>query len=157
MRFRTIGLVLLCAGMVCSTGCGNWKDTMLSGYANVIAALGDLSRTKSSELIGTRTDGADAYTGAYAISCKKARGRDVVFGGCSVQRQNLTITGTMRAQAGFVRIIVQDGSSPEQSLMPDSDGKIYAEINGKGGDCYILVDYADFTGTLTLCSEHTLP
>ncbi len=156
MRFRTIGVLLLCAGMACSTGCGSWKDTMLSGYANVVAALGDLSRTKSAELIGTRTDGSDAYTGAYASSCQKVRGRDVIFGGCSIQQQNLTITGTVQTQAGFVRIIVQDGSSPEQSLIPDSNGKIHAEIAGNGGDCYILVDYADFTGTLTLCSEHTL-
>lgn len=155
MRFRQFALILLCTAVVCCGGCSDVKDTLLSGYEHAVSAFGSLSRTQNANLIGTRTDGTDDYTGAYAASCQCARGRDVVFGGCSTQTHHLKITGTVKTKTGIVRIFVRNGSEEEQYLTPDAEGNLQAEIINNGGDCYLLIDYADFTGIVTICSETT--
>ena len=115
--------------------------------------MGSLARTSEHKLIGTRTCGSDDYTGAYAATCRQARGKDVVFGGCSLQARRLQVTGSVACQSGFVQLIVKNGSD-ELWLTPDANGNISQEITGSGGDWYLSVEYADFSGSVTLCSAY---
>ena len=56
-------------------------------------------------------------------------------------------------QSGFVQLIVKNGSD-ELWLTPDANGNISQEITGSGGDWYLSVEYADFSGSVTLCSAY---
>ena len=132
MKLRKIWVLPLLLTLVCSVGCGGKAD-LLHGYEKVVSSMGSLARTSEHKLIGTRTCGSDNYTGAYAATCRQARGKDVVFGGCSLQARRLQVTGSVACQSGFVQLIVK---------------------NGSGGDWYLSVEYADFSGSVTLCSAY---
>ena len=80
MKLRKIWVLPLLLTLVCSVGCGGKAD-LLHGYEKVVSSMGSLARTSEHKLIGTRTCGSDNYTGAYAATCRQARGKDVVFGG----------------------------------------------------------------------------
>lgn len=156
MQLRKIVLPLFCAILLYSL-CSCGVDTITSGYEKMISTMGSFSLTKKSDLIGVRTEGVDDYTGAYAASCEIARGRDVVFGGCSTRSRCFKITGKVEIQSGIVRISIKNGTQSDQYLIPDKYGNIEEEVNSKGGDYYLFVDYADFTGTVVLCCEEIDP
>lgn len=153
MRLHALFLPLCCLLLLCNTGCTG-RDAILHGYEKIVSTMGSLTRTKKSDLIGNRTDGSDDYTGAYAATCKTARGKDVVFGGCDLQTRQLSITGSIACQEGILQIMVKNGRE-EIYITPDPKGNIAEEITGTGGDWYLIVDYADFTGTVSLCSAYT--
>ena len=146
MKLRKIWVLPLLLTLVCSVGCGGKAD-LLHGYEKVVSSMGSLARTSEHKLIGTRTCGSDNYTGAYAATCRQARGKDVVFGGCSLQARRLQVTGSVACQSGFVQLIVKNGSD-ELWLTHDANGNISQEITGSGGDhilgvlfysCHILL------------------
>ena len=139
MKLRKIWVLPLLLTLVCSVGCGGKAD-LLHGYEKVVSSMGSLARTSEHKLIGTRTCGSDNYTGAYAATCRQARGKDVVFGGCSLQARRLQVTGSVACQSGFVQLIVKNGSD-ELWLTPDANGNISQEITGSGGDWYLSVEY----------------
>ena len=151
MKCSKIAALLLLPVLLCTAGC-SVKSGIRSGYEKVISAMGTLTPTPDAALIGVRPPGRDDCTGAYAASCEKARGKDVVFGGCGLQTRRLEITGSVSCQAGFVQILLKNGSK-EIRLTPNSSGSIAESICGAGGDWYLSVEYADFSGSVTLCSR----
>ena len=54
----------------------------------------------------------------------------------------------------IVQILLKNGSK-EIRLTPNSSGSIAESICGAGGDWYLSVEYADFSGSVTLCSRDT--
>ena len=122
MKCSKIAALLLLPVLLCTAGC-SVKSGIRSGYEKVISAMGTLTPTPNAALIGVRTPGRDDCTGAYAASCEKARGKDVVFGGCGLQTRRLEITGSVSCQAGFVQILLKNGSK-EIRLTPNSSGSI---------------------------------
>ncbi len=154
MNKKRIFLLLFCSGLLCCSGCADGKEMLLSAYEKTISSLGDFQRTDSFLLCGKRIDGADAYTGTYTATCKKTRAKDVVFGGCSTKSRDLSITGTVGAQDGVIEIYVLNGNEKKQYFTPDVDGTFSGIVHSSGGDCYLVVDYADFTGTVTLQSNY---
>ena len=138
MKCSKIAALLLLPVLLCTAGC-SVKSGIRSGYEKVISAMGTLTPTPDAALIGVRTPGRDDCTGAYAASCEKARGKDVVFGGCGLQTRRLEITGSVSCQAGFVQILLKNGSK-EIRLTPNSSGSI-AESGGKrhehGAVCFM--------------------
>ena len=131
MKLRKIWVLPLLLTLVCSVGCGGKAD-LLHGYEKVVSSMGSLARTSEHKLIGTRTCGSDNYTGAYAATCRQARGKDVVFGGCSLQARRLQVTGSVACQSGFVQLIVKNGSD-ELWLTPDANGNISQELPAGAG------------------------
>lgn len=109
MKCSKIAALLLLPVLLCTAGC-SVKSGIRSGYEKVISAMGTLTPTPNAALIGVRTPGRDDCTGAYAASCEKARGKDVVFGGCGLQTRRLEITGSVSCQAGFVQILLKNGA-----------------------------------------------
>ena len=91
MKLRKIWVLPMLLTLVCSVGCGGKAD-LLHGYEKVVSSMGSLARTSEHKLIGTRTCGSDNYTGAYAATCRQARGKDVVFGGCSLQARRRLVS-----------------------------------------------------------------
>ena len=78
MKLRKIWVLPLLLTLVCSVGCGGKAD-LLHGYEKVVSSMGSLARTSEHKLIGTRTCGSDNYTGAYAATCRQARGKRCGF------------------------------------------------------------------------------
>lgn len=154
MNGRWISLLLLFGSLLCCVGCADGKDMLLSTYEKMISSFGNFQRTDGFLLWGIREDGADVYTGTYTATCKKTRAKDVVFGGCSIESRDLSITGTVGAQDGMVEIYVWNGSEEKQYFTPDADGTFSGTVHSNGGDCYLVVDYADFTGKVALQSSY---
>lgn len=78
MKYSKIVALLLLPILLCTAGC-SVKSGILSGYEKVVSTMGALTLTPDAALIGVRTPGRDDCTGAYAASCEKARGKDVVL------------------------------------------------------------------------------
>lgn len=78
----------------------------------------------------------------------------MVFGGCSIQTRTLWLTGTVGARNGIVEIYVLNGDKEKEYLTPNEQGMFSKIIQNQGGNCYVVVDYADYTGTVTLSSEY---
>lgn len=149
------GLLCSCLLLGSLTGCGaNWKSKLLYGYEKTRSSLGGFQRTSKQQLYGMRLDGEDAYTGTYQADCRNVRGKDVVFGGCSIQTRTLWLTGTVGARNGIVEIYVLNGDKEKEYLTPNEQGMFSKIIQNEGGNCYVVVDYADYTGTVTLTSEY---
>ena len=132
----------------------NWKSKLLYGYEKTLSSLGGFQRTSKQQLYGMRLDGEDAYTGTYQADCRNVRGKDVVFGGCSIQTRTLWLTVTVGARNGIVEIYVLNGDKEKEYLTPNEQGMFSKIIQNQGGNCYVVVDYADYTGTVTLSSEY---
>lgn len=100
------GLLCSCLLLGSLTGCGgDWKGKLLYGYEKTRSSLGGFQRTSKQQLYRMRLDGEDAYTGTYQADCRNVRGKDVVFGGCSIQTRTLWLTGTVGARNGIVEIL----------------------------------------------------
>ncbi len=152
MKHSKIIALLLLPVLFCTVGCST-KSDFLSRYERAISSIGTMTLTPDTALIGARTAGKDDYTGAYAASCEKTRGKDIVFGGCDLQTRCLEITGSVSCQTGFIQILVKNGSE-EIRLIPDSGGNIAHSIYGFGGDWYLSVEYTNFSGSVAICSRY---
>lgn len=143
-------LLLLCGLTGCKYGAGpefyQWAE-------NWTTALGRSQRTADADLIGTRTPGDDDYTGSYQAECTHITGRDMVFGGASLQGRTLTVSGSVQALNGQATIrIRQNGDIP--LLTPDATGSFSTTLFLENGGNYIMVIYEDFSGTVTLTVQN---
>ena len=72
----------------------------------------------------------------------------------AIQTRTLWLTGTVEARNGIVEIYVLNGDKEKEYLTPNEQGMFSKIIQNQGGNCYVVVDYADYTGTVTLSSEY---
>ena len=108
--------------------------------------------SKDDELIGKRTAEDDLFSGRYTAQVAGETGRDVVFGGSSILTRTIRLDAEIKAEAGTaeIRVRMNDGVIP---LIPDVDGKVTTVLHFVSGGNYIMVDYADFTGTIEMTCE----
>ena len=155
---HTIIFLLLAALVLSLTGCRlNYMEPeeMQDFLDGIVENIGDSQITDDADLIGTRilTDSADAYTGEYTSQCESATGRDVIFGGASIQNRELFLSGTVQAETGkaTVRILLNE---EVYELEPDDDGYFETTLKLDNGGNYIMVVYDGFSGTVNLDSKH---
>lgn len=128
------------------------SDEIRAFFSNLAEYLGSSQITDDDKLIGQRvTD--DAYTGTYQSNCSSSTGRDVIFGGGSVEERTLYISGVVKAESGsaIVRIRLNDEVI---ELTPDEAGYFETKLSLVSGGNYIMVQYEDFTGTMELRSSY---
>lgn len=107
-KFALVCLIL-CAVLVLS-GCawsrldGEKMQERLDGFA---AMLGSLEITEDEDLIGQRSGGRDDYAGGYSADCTGQNGRDVVFGGGSIQESTLRCYGMIAAESGSATVRIR--------------------------------------------------
>lgn len=118
----------------------------LAGY------FGQSQITRESDLIGSRSLAEDAYTGEYRADCDGDTGRDVIFGGGSIDSRELHIYGTIQRDCGSAVVRIRQNREVMQ-LEPREDGRFETVINCASGGNYIMVDYADFHGSVELYAE----
>ena len=109
MRFfkNSIIFLIVFALILCITGCNkevkNLKDNILKGFNNVIESFSQHALTKDSDLQGKRITDKDSYTGTYKASYNHYNGKEYLFGGTSLQRDdgnNLKITYSLNISSG---------------------------------------------------------
>ncbi len=118
-------------------------------------SLGKSQLTDDKDLIGTRITGCDSYTGEYNSECVKETGRDVVFGGSSVDTRKLHIYGYINGEGenASIRIRLNDKAL---ELNISEDGSFETHLNCTSGGNYIMVDYNNFSGKIKLNAEYEM-
>lgn len=126
---------------------------ILNVYEKVVAACGRTQITKTEDLIGNRVLKEDSYVGTYLATCQNESGRDVVFGGGSLQERKVKIHGTIQTQSGSATLSVRLGEG-KQEITTDKDGNFEALLEMNGGGNYIMLDYAQFEGVVKLYADY---
>lgn len=152
---RVIRGALILGLTVQLAACGIYLDTgqVLDFLEGVTEDLGASQITQDKNLIGERLCATDAYTGRYLADCDGNTGKDVVFGGASIESRKLYLSGCIITYSGqaVIRIRMNDEVI---EVEPDEDGYFKAELNLDSGGNYIMVKYADFTGTVDLAAGY---
>lgn len=145
-------VVLIFSLSACS---GNWKDNAVAGWDNLTNALSKSQITKDDDLIGKRTlTGEDYYTGSYTADCENADGRDVVFGGASVYGKKLKVTAKVKTTSGTATFRIRIGAEVEEHTA-DEEGNLELDLELESGNIYVMIDYADFSGSVEMSCEYS--
>lgn len=126
---------------------------MLERFDEWAGKLGQAQITDDEDLIGRREAGIDDYVGYYEAKCDGTSGRDVIFGGGSVEERTLYVSGAVKVESGSA--IVRTRLNDEViELTLDEDGIFETELSLASGGNYIMVQYEDFKGTVELRSAY---
>lgn len=128
-------------------------DDILHFYTNTVEFLGSRQLTSKLNLIGERYDEKDDYTGAYKCSADNVTGRDVIYGGCSVDKIKLNLKGKADTQSGELKIRIRYGYDVEYITIQE-DGSFDELLEFEGGGNYIIIEYKDFTGEIDVLTEY---
>ncbi len=110
--------------------------------------------TGDEALIGIRKISDDAYTGTYWADCDGSTGRDVIFGGGSIESRSLCISGFIQTRSGKATVRIRLNAQVSE-LTPDKNGFFETKLSLKSGGNYIMLQYKDFEGTVELESKYT--
>ena len=123
-------------------------------FDNLTEFISKSQITKDKDLFGKREYSDDKYVGSYEAKCDKADGRDVIFGGASVKERKVKVYGNIKAEKGSAKVRIRLGDKVNL-LDIDENGNFNKELDFDGGGNYIMIDYKDFSGSVTLTSEYT--
>ena len=160
MRFfkNSIIFLIVFALILCITGCNkevkNLKDNILKGFNDVIESFSQHALTKDSDLQGERITDEDSYTGTYKASYNHYNGKEYLFGGTSLQRDdgnNLKITYSLKISSGSGTLYWQE--KDEKHIISDISSKNIYEFILSSGDNYIVFEGDDFTGNINIKIE----
>lgn len=151
---RWMRAALLCCMVLPLVGCGfrrvnSWEWLKIAD--NVVGVLGASQITADEELLGQRACHDDGYVGSYEAQCQGSTGRDVVFGGGSIEPRRLQVYGRILTEAGQATVRIRMNEEVAE-LAVDEEGRFETELRLKSGGNYIMVDYEGFSGTVELIS-----
>lgn len=126
---------------------------VLNVYEKFVEACGKTQVSEDKKLQGERHLSEDAYVGSYLATCEKANGREVIFGGGSLKERTVFLHGTLKTQSGKATLSVRLGEK-KQEIPVNEDGSFETVLEMQGGGNYIMLDYADFNGTVTLYADY---
>lgn len=128
------------------------KQSILESYDNALSSLGRYCLTEDDCLIGTRSFAGDDYTGSYSAQYQGQSGREVVFGGTSIEDRSLRISGRVVVSEGSAELCVRLGTAVVL-LETGQDGSFDSEIRLTGGSNYVMLDFENFTGSVEIAVE----
>lgn len=80
-------VIALCLMLCCMFSlCACSKDEIVEQYNEALQAVGDNNLTDNKDLQGTRELGEDSYVGTYQADYDDFTGKEIVFGGTSLER-----------------------------------------------------------------------
>lgn len=110
--------------------------------------------TRGSKLIGKRDFiDKDTYIGSYSSSCISENGRDVVFGGASVNDRKIKLKVKILKESGGASLRVRTGSDVKEYSV-DENGIFEKTFDFDSGGNYAMIIYNNFTGTVEMTSEY---
>lgn len=127
-------------------------ESIIEKYDSLTEWLGHFQITRDDQLIGERKYGSDHYVGNYTADCRSERGRDVIFGGASIKQRKIRLSVSIIAEEGSATVRIRLGADVEEHEFT-TNGFIEKEIMLNGGN-YIMIDYDNFSGAVTLTSEY---
>lgn len=155
MKKVLMAILTACIMINCSA-CGfyNMTPREMHDFLNGVAEnIGNSQLTKEEELIGERKIGKDSYTGIYKSECTNITGKDVIFGGASIETRNIYIYGYIHPEVGNAKVRIRKNWEVIE-LTPNEDGYFETELSLGNGGNYIMIIYEAFQGTVELTSEY---
>lgn len=155
MRKVIRGAAIICL-LLPLTACGFrqiFSNDLYHFLEGISGIIGSAQITSDGDLIGERTDEKDAYTGRYWAECQGSTGKDVVFGGASIDSRKLYVSGYVLTESGKAVVRIRMNEDVTQ-LETDEDGYFETELYLKAGGNYIMVNYENFIGTVNLTAKY---
>lgn len=113
MKIVIAGALLICVLTVLA-GCTDWNDNsdgikIIEQVKDWTETLGKKQITKYSDLCGERIleQEGDYYSGSYIAQTERMEGREVIFGGASVENRTVICSGNIETKSGSVAIRVR--------------------------------------------------
>ncbi len=160
MIFRRIITAIILCFIILSAFCAtalslNIVSTqdLVRGYSSVVEVIGKSQLTSKTNLIGERCDKNDDYTGGYKCTADKITGRDAVYGGCSLKKLKIRVSGKIDCDSGELKIKVRKGSEVCKITVGE-DGSFSEVLSLDSGSNYFIVEYKDFTGSIDMHTEY---
>ena len=128
---------------------GSLKDNLIDGWDRWIQSFSKHALTKEKDLQGEKDEGVDAYTGTYVAAYDRFNGKEFIFGGTALNRENgnhLQVT---------YKLTIEDGTA-ELNWIAGSDEYSVANISSEdtkeytisSGDNYLVLKGENFSGSL---------
>lgn len=128
-------------------------EGILNRLDGIVGQIGNSQITSDDALQGIRNNTEDSYTGEYIAECNNETGRDVIFGGGSIEKRCVRIHGHISLKSGKATVRIRMNSIIKE-LEIDKNGNFETVLNMASGGNYIMVDYKNFSGSVKLISEY---
>lgn len=160
MKKMALSLILVLCLTFCVAGCssnhdnGSLKDNLIDGWNSWMQSFSKHALTKEKDLQGEKEKGDDAYTGTYIATYDGFNGKELIFGGTALERENgnhLKVTYTLTIEEGTAELYWIAGND-EYTIANDSSEDT-KEYTISSGDNYIVLKGDDFSGSLELTVE----
>lgn len=151
--------VILCL-TVCLAGCSSnhnqdsLKDNLLDGWNRWMQSFSKHALTREKDLQGEKTKGVDSYTGNYTAAYDAFNGKELIFGGTALERENgnhLKVGYTLTIEEGTAELYWTAGN--DTYTIADGSSEDTREYALSSGDNYIVLKGENFTGSLALTIE----
>lgn len=160
MRKIFLSLILVLCLIFCVVGCssnhnkGNLKDNLIDGWDKWMQSYSKHALTKEKDLQGEKNKGDDEYTGTYAAIYDEFNGKEFIFGGTALERENgnqLRVTYILTIDKGTAELYWIAGNDEYTIVNNSSENK--KEYTISSGDNYIVLKGENFSGNLELTVE----
>lgn len=125
------------------------KDNIIDGWDSWIQSFSKHALTKDKDLKGEKEEGVDAYTGTYMAAYDGFNGKEFIFGGTALNRENgnqLQVTYKLTIDEGTAELNWIAGN--DEYTIADSDSEDKKEYTISSGDNYLVFKGDNFSGTL---------
>lgn len=152
-----VSAFLIISILGCLSGCGSnrdkdsLKDNLIDGWDRWIQSFGKHVLTKEKDLQGEKDEGVDAYTGTYTATYDGFNGKEFIFGGTALERENgnqLQVTYKLTIEEGSAELNWIAGSN--EYSVANGDSEDTKEYTVSSGDNYIVLKGENFSGSLEL-------
>lgn len=153
-KFLTVIFIFTVLLSGCSTNDKNLKDNIIDSYNSLIQNFSKHALTKDKTLQGNRETDTDEYTGTYTADYDNFTGKEFIFGGTALERENgnrLKVTYTLNIDKGTAKLYWIEGD--EKHIIANNSSENVKEYTLSAGDNYIVLKGTDFKGTLELKVE----
>ncbi len=150
---KLIAICLMLCCLLSMSACS--KDEIVEQYNEALQAIGDNNLTSDKELQGERESGEDSYVGTYQAEYDDFTGKEIIFGGTSLERDSgnkINISCNLNIEKGTIQLLLQTGDNAPQVLC-DSSGEYSETIELPSASNYIIVQSENFTGSIKLTVE----
>ncbi len=154
MKKFLVIVVILCL-MLSISACQTDSNKFYDFLNGIVQNAGNTQITEQHDLIGNRVLDKDAYTGRYNAYCEGNTGRDVIFGGGSIESKKLHVYGIIHTNTGKATVRIRLNEDIKE-LSVKEDGSFETHLSLNSGGNYIMMDYEDFNGEIELRSEYEI-